>query len=135
MTDGAVRSLNERRPTRIEIGFDSPSVAIVSLVGEHDLGQQALQREAFATAIARRRHVVADLTHCTFIDSTVVGRLLQTQAEVTATGGCFLVVLPSELNAVRRTAELMQLGEMFPIHPSTESALESLGAGGRAASG
>jgi anti-anti-sigma factor len=131
MADGAVPSLNERRPTRIEIGFESPSVAIVSLVGEHDLGQHELQKEAFATAAARRRHVVVDLTRCEFIDSAVISRLLHAQRKVTADGGAFLIVLPAEENAVNRTVELMQLDTMFRICPTTASALEALAADGR----
>ena len=133
MADGVVPSLNERRPTRIEIGFESPSVAIISLVGEHDLGQHELQKEAFATAAARRRHVVVDLTRCAFIDSAAVSRLLHAQAEVTASGGSFLVVFPAVENAVSRTAELMQLDTMFRICPSTAGALELLAAEGRRA--
>jgi anti-anti-sigma factor len=131
MADGGVRSLDERRPTRIEIGFDVPSVAVVTLVGEHDLGHHELQKEAFATAAARRRHMVVDLTRCEFIDSAAISRLLDAQRKVTAAGGSFLIVLPAEENAVNRTAELMQLSTMLRICPSTADALEALAAGDR----
>src|SRR4051795_13197613 len=84
-------------PSRVELETPTEALAVVSLVGDHDLAEdeplrQALHppppllsvrgdpalaeeeplRQALDLAAARRHHLIVDLTECTFIDSTVV---------------------------------------------------------------
>lgn len=119
------RSASEgRKPDRIEIEFHSAGLAIVSLVGEHDLGRYEHLKDALDTAAERRRNMIVDLTPCAFIDSTTISLLLRAQGEVTSDGGRFALVTPIEpRSAVRRTAELMNLAHLFPVFASLTDAL------------
>jgi anti-sigma B factor antagonist len=108
---------------RVELTFPSDGVALIELAGEHDLGLYGPIGEALRLAAARRRHLLVDLSRCEFFDSTVVSLLLAAREDVEASGGELDLVVPPPPSAVARTAELMGLGELFPIHPTLVSAL------------
>jgi anti-anti-sigma factor len=110
------------RPNRVEFETPSPTLAIVSLVGEHDLADYEPLQQTLELAASRRRHVIIDLSACEFIDSTVISLLLHAQGEVVSDGGRFAVVIPPGPGAVRRVAELMQLESLFPVYASLENA-------------
>jgi anti-anti-sigma factor len=107
---------------RVEIVLRSPSLAIVSLVGEHDLAQHEPLKEALETAAARRPNVLVDLSGCVFLDSTVISLLLHTQDEVVAGGGHFALVVPDGSTHTARVLDVMRLGDAVPIHDSLEAA-------------
>src|SRR4051794_40608205 len=104
----------------------SPSIAVISLTGDHDLGGYEPLRTAFARAAIRGADVIVDLAHCDFIDSTVISMLLHTETIVTRAGGRLVVALPVEQNAVTRVAELIKLAQLLPTHASFAAALASL---------
>jgi anti-anti-sigma factor len=110
----------------VELASASPSIAIVSLVGEHDLGDYESLRVAFTRAAIRARIVIADLERCSFIDSTVVSVLSHAHSVVASDGGRFAVALPIEPNAVTRVADLMQLPLLMPTFASLADALANL---------
>jgi anti-anti-sigma factor len=114
--------LLEDTADRVELCCPTPAIAMVELVGEHDLGRYEPIGEALHLAAARRRNVLVNLTRCVFIDSTVVGLLLAVRDETTSDGGRFALVVP-EAGPVARVAEVMGLSEMFTIYPSLEDAL------------
>lgn len=111
--------------TRIELVMHSPSLAIVELVGEHDLAQRELLTEAIETAAARRRHVLVDLSRCLFFDSTVIGVLLLEQDRVTADGGRFGLVIPPDAPHAARVVETMQLTDILAIYESRDEAFRT----------
>jgi anti-anti-sigma factor len=113
------------RPNRIEFETPSAALAVVSLVGEHDLSDYKPLQQALELAASRRRHMIVDLSACEFIDSTVISLLLNAQGEVVSDGGCFGVVIPHRPGAVRRVAELMQFESLFPVYASLETAQSS----------
>jgi anti-anti-sigma factor len=104
----------------------SDSVAIVSLVGEHDLGEHDQIKGAFARAAVTARNVMVDLTECAFIDSTVIALLLGAQSSIAQNGGRMAVALPVEPNAVTRLAELVRMGDLLPTYGTREAALASI---------
>ena len=99
------------------------SVAIVPLVGEHDLSRHESLRVALARASIRAPNVIVDLSQCTFIDCTVVRLLLDAQSVVRRDEGDFGVVLPAAPNAVTRIAELVQLSQRARTYSSVEEAI------------
>jgi anti-anti-sigma factor len=115
-------------PNTVEVRSAPASIAIVSLVGEHDLGEYEQLQVAFERAAVRGRNVLVDLSRCEFIDSTMIGVLLHAQSVVAADQGRFAIALPSEPNAVTRVAEMVHLGELAPIYASVEEALSSFAA-------
>jgi anti-anti-sigma factor len=119
-TDPCAHGEEEIQRPAVETDFPTASVAIVRLIGEHDLGAYEPLKEALETAAARRRHVFIDLSRCAFIDSTVVCLLLHAQGEVVSDRGQFGLILPQEAGPVRRIADIMGLAQMFPICASAD---------------
>jgi anti-anti-sigma factor len=123
---------------RVEVSCPTGALAIVELVGEHDLGHYKPLSEALHLAAARRRHVLVDLSRCAFIDSTVVTLLLTARDEVTSDHGLFALVIPAGEGSIARVADVMGLVEMFTIYSNRRDAaagtahvtrLRDLGAG------
>ena len=91
-------------PNAIEIEMASPSIVIISLIGEYDIARYESLKAALARAAIRAPNVLVDLSHCTLVDGAALGLLLDSQNVVTRDGGRFGIVLPNEPNAVTRTA-------------------------------
>lgn len=104
----------------------SASVAIVPLVGEHDLSGYESLKAALARAAIRAPNVIVDLSRCYFIDCTVIRLLLDAQTVVVRDEGGFGVALPAGPNAVTRIAELVALSRRVPTYPSVAAAMESM---------
>ena len=114
-------------PNSIKLMSATPSVAIVSMLGEHDLGDFEPLKIAFAKAAIRAPNVIADLSDCSFIDSIVIALLLHVQSVIAQDGGRVAVALPNEPNAVNRVADLIDLGQLVPVYASVKAALASFG--------
>ena len=112
-------------PNAIEITSPTADVAIVALIGEHDLNDYASLKLAFSKAAIEATHVVVDLSRCEFVDSTTISGLLAAQSVVVRDHGRFVVALPHEPNAVTRVADIMRLAELLPVYASVEAALAS----------
>jgi anti-anti-sigma factor len=108
---------------RVELSCPTEVLAVVELVGDHDLGQSGPITEALHVAAARRRHVVVDLSRCGFFDSTVACLLFAAQESVDSYGGQFALVVPVQSCTVARTVEVMGLDELFVTYPTLEDAL------------
>jgi anti-anti-sigma factor len=117
------RSLRDdlTRGPDVETDFPNASLAIVRLIGEHDLGAFEPLKDALNMAVARRRHVFVDLSRCTFIDSTVVSLLLYAQGEVVSDAGEFALIVPEDADTLQRIVDVMGLAQMFPIHASPDA--------------
>jgi anti-anti-sigma factor len=111
--------------SHVELSCPSASLAIVELVGEHDLGDYKNLAESLALAAARRRHVLVDLSRCAFIDSTVVALLLAARDEVTSDRGRFALVIPAGQGSVARVADVMGLVDLFDVYSNLDDASAS----------
>ena len=114
MVSGSMSASN-----RVEIVLRSPSLAVVSLVGEHDLSSKESMIDALAGAVAHPC-VVVDFSRCTFADSTVVGVLVALSG---APACAIRLVVPDAARTVRRTFEMLQMHRFFPLHESLDEAL------------
>jgi anti-anti-sigma factor len=107
----------------IEVEIHSPSAAIVTLRGEHDLGSKPETAQALEDA-SRCRNVLVDLSECTFIDSSVISALLQASNKLTKRDGLLELVIPEGTHqAVRNVFELMGLQRLLPIHQTRAAAI------------
>jgi anti-anti-sigma factor len=114
------------RANRVELETPSAAVAVVSLIGEHDLAEYEPLKATLDLAASRRRHVIVDLSNCAFVCSTVVSLFLHAQGEVVSDGGRFGVVIPPDSGAVSRVADLMEFESLFPVYESLETARSSV---------
>ena len=116
---------NDLPEPAVELSAESPGVLVVSLRGEHDLNSRA----AVAAAVERAcedADVLVDLTHCTFVDSTIIGVLvaaLQAQAEQ---GRRLELVVPAHAHAIRRVTEVAGLATFMPVHETRSEGVSSL---------
>jgi anti-anti-sigma factor len=112
------------RAQTIEIHVHPPATYLVRLHGEHDVASG----EAVSAALnagCEYPHILVDLAHCAFIDSTLITRLLAAAKRTRERGGSLELVVPHAANAVRRTLELANVQMVLPFHASCATALES----------
>ena len=76
-------------------------------------------------AVAPEAAVVIDLTACTFIDSTVIGAILNTWPDRPRVS----LVLPADSSYVTRALSVIGVRDLLPVHPSVAAALAALGEG------
>ena len=110
---------------RVEIRFPSTAITIVEIVGQRGLAETAPLEEALETAVARRGHILVDLSLCSAIDAALISRLRHGQAATTASGGRFALIIPMSPGPVGRVADVMSMAQMFPVYSSLEHAVAS----------
>ena len=93
-----------------------PGVALVSLIGEHELYGAPQLQERIDSLIAEHFSIVIDLTATVFLDSSIVGVLLKSQKFATSSGLDYTVVLGTSTGKpVRRMFEITGLSRILPI--------------------
>jgi anti-anti-sigma factor len=107
-------------------------VWVLALHGEHDLATQPSLREQLGHVRAAGGPIVVDLTPTTFVDSTIIGALLECATELDpGEPGVFAVAPPGA--AARRLADLVRLGEALPVHDDLVTGIDAarMAGGGR----
>ena len=90
---------------------------VLSLAGELDLADAPALREALRRAVARSpKRLVVDLTEVTFVDSTVLGALVEARSAVG--GDAFALAAPGF--EVRRALEVSGLDRYFTIETAID---------------
>lgn len=118
MTVSASRSpaLTVQALTRLSVDTRVPGVALVSLIGEHELYGAPKLQERIDALIAERLSIVIDLTDTAFLDSSIVGVLLKEQQLAASNGVDYTVVLSKSTGApVRRMFEITGLSRILTI--------------------
>lgn len=101
-----------------------PGVCVVAPTGELDLYTcPEFENELTRVISNGAEHVVVDLTHTTFIDSTTLGVLLGAQESLRAHDGTLSIVCADE--TILRVFEVTGLNRVFEIHRSRAEALGS----------
>ena len=93
---------------------------VLSLAGELDLADAPALREALRRAVERSpKRLVVDLAEVTFVDSTVLGALVEARAALG--GDAFALAAPGL--EVRRALEVSGLDRHFSVFDRIETAL------------
>jgi len=95
-------------------------VWLLSLHGEHDLASQPSLREQLGYVRAAGGPIVVDLSAAGFVDSTIVGALLDC-----ADSGAALFVVAPPGSAGRRLAELVRLEDAVPVHDELTAGIDA----------
>jgi anti-sigma B factor antagonist len=103
-------------------------VAVVVLNGEHDLGTVPHVKEALAGAASDGKAILIDLCSATFVDSSILGALLEARRTAVDNDRGFAVACSGEAEPVRRVLEVTGLADELPVHPTREAALAALDA-------
>jgi len=100
-------------------------VEVVSLHGEHDLSTLPQVRNAFEAA-GEANALVIDLSSAAFVDSSILGAVLDARRLAGEAGRGFAVACGGAAEPVLRVLEVTGLAEELPVHPNREAALEAL---------
>jgi anti-sigma B factor antagonist len=101
-------------------------VEIVILTGEHDLGTVPRVREALGGAANGGKALLVDLCAATFVDSSILGALLEARRTAHEESRAFAVACSGQAEPVRRVLEVTGLAEELPVHPTREAAMAAL---------
>ena len=115
---------------------DAGDVVVVVVEGEHDIYTAPTLRERLDEAIGRGSGVVVDLTGATFVDSSVLGALLDARRRALDGGQGFVVSVGESVEpGVQRILDITGLVPVLPVVNGREEAIRaargSNGSGGR----
>jgi len=116
-------------PGEISIDRAEGGVAVITFSGEHDLNTVPELRQRLAEAVEDGGPVVVDLSGAAFIDSSIIGAVLDARRDAREKGRGFAVALSDGAQPVTRVLEVTNLTTTLPVHPSREKALSEAQAG------
>ena len=125
MSPGYARAVELAGEVKVERPADG--VAVVALEGEHDLGTANDVRDALVAAAEAGDAIVIDLSQTAFVDSSILGVILESRRESQEANRAFAVCCDGAAEAVHRVLEVTGLKDELPVHPDRATALESLG--------
>ena len=102
---------------------DDPAFSVITLRGESDAFAAPRVRSDLATALGAEAPLVIDLTSATFIDSTIVGVLLEGLANCEKLERPLVLLLPDDAAPeVHRLFEITGLDSLLPVVRSWDEA-------------
>lgn len=112
-------------PGEIAIDHGTGGAAVITFSGEHDLNTAPELRERLSEAIEAGNPVVVDLSGAAFIDSSIIGAVLDARRDAQERGLGFAVALYDGAQPVERVLEVTNLTTTLPVHPSREQAVDA----------
>ena len=103
------------------------STSVITLRGKLMLGEEAAQLEMLVPQLLKsgRKNVVFDLSGVTHIDSTGIGRFIDTYGRLGQAGG--QMRLAGATGAVRDSFRVTRLDTVFSFYATVEAACQGLG--------
>ena len=119
----------------IVLDESADDVVVVLVEGEHDIYTAPTLRERLDEALERGGGVVVDLTAATFVDSSVLGALLDARRRALEAGQGFVVCVGDAVEpGVQRILDITGLVPVLPVVNGRDAAIETArsgnGAGG-----
>lgn len=105
---------------------DDGDASVVELTGEHDLSTVVPIRERIDTELRRGGVVIVDLSTTAFIDSSILGVILESRDAAREAGRRFAVAMEGGRDAVRRVLEVTGLLDELPVYPTLDAAKAAL---------
>ncbi|HET9119324.1 MAG TPA: STAS domain-containing protein [Solirubrobacterales bacterium] len=98
-------------------------MAVLTISGEHDLSTAPNLRRRLDALIEEGAATVVDLSPATFIDSSILGVILDERRRAAEARLGFAVVRSNGSNAVDRVLEVTGLRSELPVHARREEAV------------
>jgi anti-sigma B factor antagonist len=113
-------------PLAVERQDVQADTSVITLRGKLMLGEEAAQLESVVSASLKtgRKNLVFDLSGVTHIDSTGIGRFIDTYSRLGQAGG--QMRLAGATGAVRDSFRVTRLDTVFKFYPTVETACEGL---------
>jgi anti-sigma B factor antagonist len=114
-----------------EIRLEKPEggPAVLTVQGEHDLHTAPEMRRRIDELIAAGQPIVVDLSPATFVDSSILGVLLDGRRRAAESEIGFTVAQAEGSVAVTRVLQVTGLRSELPVHESLELALSEAAKG------
>lgn len=109
----------------VEVSQPAPKVAVVCLLGEHDLASEPDVTAAIAQALGEGNDVVVDLSETPFIDSKIIGVLIKESAHAGELGRQLVLEIRADSPA-RRALEITTVDQHLLNYETAESAVEAI---------
>ena len=105
-------------------------MAVLTISGEQDLNTAPGLRSQFDEALAGGEGVVVDLSPASFVDSSILGVILDARRKALEAGQGFAVQQTGGAEAVARVLEITGLKDELPVHADRAAAEAQASAGG-----
>jgi anti-sigma B factor antagonist len=116
----------------IVLDESADDVVVVVVEGEHDIYTAPTLRERLDEALERRGGVVVDLTGATFVDSSVLGALLDARRRALDADQGYVVCVGDQVEpGVQRILDITGLVPVLPVVGDRVSAIDYARAGVR----
>ncbi len=113
------------REPQVRVTHVAGEVAVVSLLGEHDLATAWEVRNAVAFALERGAHLVVDLSETEFIDSSIIHVLFESEQLASGHGRRVSLQLQADAD-VRGVLEINGLLEELPVYCTRAEAIDAV---------
>jgi anti-anti-sigma factor len=107
---------------QLEVHFPRAGVAVVVLLGEHDLSTTDALRERLSRLVVENDLVVVDLSQAAFIDASTLGTFVHADQAARLKGGRLRLLVGAE-GIVHRVLEVTNLLRVLDCVPSRAAAL------------
>jgi len=101
-------------------------VAVLTISGEHDLSTAPILRRRLEGLLDEGTAVVVDLSPATFVDSSILGVILDGRRRAATAGIGFAIVHANGADAVDRVLEVTGLRAELPVHASRGEAFSEV---------
>ncbi len=103
------------------------TTSVITLRGKMMLGEEVTKLETLVPELLKngRKNLVFDLSGVTHIDSTGIGRFIDTYSRLGQVGG--QIRLAGATGAVRDSFRVTRLDTVFPFYATVEAACQGLG--------
>lgn len=115
-------SFEHVRTGEIALERTDPGLAVLSITGEHDLSTAPELRRRLSTLIGEGNSIVVDLSPATFVDSSILGVILQARRRAAEAGLGFAVAHGNGADAVGRVLDVTGLRTELPVHEARDAA-------------
>jgi len=108
----------------MQSGVSDTGIAILDLEGEHDIYTAPKLRDRLSELLTTGPGVVIDLSGASFVDSSILGALLNARQRAVESKKGFAVCLSARSDpAVRRVFDMTGLSETLPVLPDLDAAV------------
>jgi anti-anti-sigma factor len=109
-------------PGEFEVEFDAGRLAVVRLLGEHDISTTQALAERLSQLVESGSPLIFDLSDADFLDSAVVHVIEDANSAARSRGVPLVVVAPPEAKLVRRLLQITGLVYRIPVFPARADA-------------
>lgn len=110
------------RTGELALERNDSGLTVVTISGEHDLSTAPNLRRRLDALLDQGSPVVVDLSPATFVDSSILGALLDGRRRFAERGVGFAVVHSEDGDAVDRVLQVTGLRSELPVHAEREEA-------------